>query len=105
MDLLLIEETVASSSTALPDTAAVAESSSTAGKRKRLCDLEDLRLGKKPRTLPTAAGGEIMLPPGLVTAVDDDVQCGYYAIERFRASWQIAHVYLKGEFDGHSGKR
>ena len=47
-------------------------------------------------------------PPGEVPAVDDDVQCGYYAIERFRATWQITHVsgiFLTGEFDGQSGRR
>ena len=98
MALLLIEETVESSSIAVPDNAAIAESSSMAGKRKRLGDLKDSKPGKKPRTLPKVAGGQ----------VDDDVQCGYYAIERFRASWQITHVSgicLKGEFDGRSRKR
>ena len=79
-----------------------------AGKRKRLSDLEDPKPGKKPRTLPKAAGGQKMPPPDLIATVDDDVQCGYYAIERFRASWQITHVsgiYLKDEFDRRSGKR
>ena len=109
MARLLIEEHLnEGSSTAVPDNAAVAESSSKAGKRKRLGDLEDPKPGKKLRTLPKAAGGQIMPPPGLDAAVDDDVQCGYYAEERFRASWQITHVsgiYLKGEFDGRSGTR
>jgi hypothetical protein len=106
MKLLLIETTVESSSTALPGNTAVAESSAL--KRKREGDEVDSKPGRKPRKQPRAAGGQIMPPPGSdVPAVDDDVQCGYYAIERFRATWQITHVsgiLLKGEFDGQSGK-
>jgi hypothetical protein len=95
MNLSLIETTGKGYSTAVG-----AESS--APKRKRADDEEDAESGKKPRKQPRAAGGQIMPPPGEVPAVDDDVQCGYYAIERFRATWQITHVsgiFLKGEFD------
>jgi len=96
MNLLLIETTVQSSSTVLSGNTAVAESSAL--KRKR----------KTSRKQPRAAGSQMVPPPGEVPAVDDDVQCGYYAIERFRATWQITHVsgiFLTGEFDGQSGRR
>jgi len=75
---------------------------SSAPKRKKADDEGDSEYGKKPRKQPRAAGGQIMPTPDKVPAVDDDVQCGYYAIERFRATWQVTHVsgiFLKGEFD------
>ena len=103
---LLIETTVQSSSTVLSGNTAVTESSAL--KRKREGYEEDSKSGRKPRKQPRAAGGQMVPPPGEVPAVDDDVQCGYYAIERFRATWQITHVsgiFLTGEFDGQSGRR
>ena len=33
--------------------------------------------------------------------VTPEVQCAYYAIERFRSSWKVSHVsgiYLKGDY-------
>ena len=80
---------------------------SSALKRKRADDEEDAESRKRPQKQPKAAGGQIMPPLSEVPTVDNDVQCGYYATERFRATWQITHVsgvLLTGEIDGESRK-
>jgi hypothetical protein len=80
---------------------------SSALKRKRADDEEDAESRKRPQKQPKTAGGQIMPALSEVPTVDNDVLCDYYAIERFRATWQITHVsgiLLTGEIDGQSWK-